>query len=133
MNRPEDIFAATAAVAPIPRCADGPVFSAPWEAQAFAMTVRLHEQGLFTWGEWADALAGAIRTAQAGGDPDDGSTYYEHWLAALENLVAAKGLTTRDGLAERRDAWDRAAHATPHGQPITLAADPLAAGSSVTR
>ncbi len=125
MSRPDDIYAAVAEIAPIPVCADGPVFSQPWEAHAFAMTLRLHEEGLFTWAEWAQALSGAIRAAQEAGDPDDGSTYYLHWLTALEGLVAEKGVVGADTLEDRRAAFDRAARATPHGQPILLENDPL--------
>ena len=106
----------------LPRGGDGsPVFREPWQAQAFAMAVRLHEAGHFTWTEWAAALAEQIRLAQAAGDPDLGDTYYQHWLAALEQLVAAKGLVGADELATRKDAWAAAARATPHGQPIELA------------
>ena len=115
-------------IAPIPRCDDGaPVFQAPWEAQAFAMTLALHARGLFTWPEWAAVLAAEIKRAQAAGDPDDGLTYYWHWLAAVERLVIEKGVATSQALDERRAAWDRAAHATPHGQPIILQNDPLGA------
>ena len=128
LSRPDDVFTAAASVAPIPVCADGPVFTAPWEAQAFAMTLRLHERGVFTWSEWADALASAIRNAQAAGDPDDGSTYYAHWLAALETIIASKGVTSPDALEDRRAAFDRAARATPHGEPVLLENDPLARG-----
>ena len=85
---------ATQEVPSIPRDADGPVFREPWEAQAFAMTLALHERGLFTWSEWAAALAKQIKRAQAAGDPDTGETYYSHWLAALEKLVADKGVAT---------------------------------------
>ena len=98
----------------------GPVFGAPWEAQVFALAVRLHEAGHFTWREWADRLAVEIRRAQEQGDPDLGMTYYQHWLAALEGLVAEKGLLTPDALARRKAEWDAAARATPHGQPIAL-------------
>jgi nitrile hydratase accessory protein len=101
--------------------AGAPVFRAPWEAQAFALAVRLHEAGHFTWREWADRLAREIRRAQAAGDPDLGDTYYLHWLAALEGLVAEKGLVGAEELARRKAEWDAAAHATPHGQPIELA------------
>ena len=120
MSQP-DLFGA---LPEIPRDAAGPVFRAPWEAQAFAMAVALHERGAFTWTEWAAALAIEIKAAQAAGDPDSGDTYYSHWLAALEKLVAAKALTSSTELATRRDQWDRAARATPHGQPIELANDP---------
>ncbi len=126
MSLPEALSEAAAAVAPIPRGDDGaPVFAAPWEAQAFAMTLALHERGLFTWTEWAAALAKEIKQAQGAGDPDDGSTYYRHWLSAIERLAAEKGVTSAAALHERRAAWDRAAHATPHGQPILLENDPL--------
>ena len=100
--------------------AGAPVFQAPWEAQAFAMAVRLHEAGHFTWAEWAERLAQAIKRAQAAGDPDRGDTYYHHWLAALEGLVAEKGLIAADELRQRKAEWDAAARATPHGQPIEL-------------
>jgi nitrile hydratase accessory protein len=113
----------------IPRGADGPVFREPWEAQAFAMAVALHQRGRFTWSEWAAALAAEIKAAQAAGDPDTGETYYRHWLAALEKLVAAKALADRGELETRRAQWDRAARATPHGQPIELANDPEARAS----
>ncbi|MFM9921496.1 nitrile hydratase accessory protein [Variovorax sp. H27-G14] len=104
----------------MPRDADGPVFSAPWEAQAFAMALALHEGGLFTWPEWAETLAAQIAAAQAAGDPDTGETYYRHWLAALETLVARKGASSHDELARYRHAWDHAADRTPHGEPIAL-------------
>ncbi len=126
LSQHEDIARAAAEIAPIPRGEDGePVFREPWEAQAFAMTLALHERGLFTWPEWAEALSRAIKRAQAAGDCDDGSTYYHHWLAAIEALVSRKGIASEQGLAERREAWHRAAHATPHGQPILLENDPL--------
>ncbi len=107
----------------IPREADGPVFREPWEAQAFAMALALHERGLFSWARWAATLAEEIKRAQAAGDPDTGETYYRHWLAALERLVAETGVTTRETLARYHDAWDRAADRTPHGQPIELKPD----------
>ena len=100
---------------------DAPVFREPWEAEAFALAVKLHEAGVFTWPEWAAALAEEIKRAQAAGDPDQGDTYYRHWLAALERLVAGKHLSDQAELARYRDAWKRAADRTPHGSPIQLA------------
>ena len=119
-----DPVAAAAAVVPgIPRDARGPVFQEPWQAQAFAMALQLNARGVFAWSEWAAMLGEEIRKAQASGDPDDGSTYYRHWLATLERMVATKGLATTEALARTRDAWDRAAERTPHGQPIELRPD----------
>ena len=111
---------ATAAVPSIPCDAEGPVFKEPWEAQAFAMTLSLHERGLFTWPEWAATLSAEIKRAQAAGDPDTGETYYHHWLNALERLVAEKQVTDRATLKRYHDAWDHAADRTPHGTPIVL-------------
>lgn len=107
----------------LPRDEDGLVFREPWEAQAFAMTVRLHEEGHFTWPEWAACLAGEIAAAQDAGDPDLGDTYYLHWLKALERIVTKKGLLSAEDLSRRKDAWDRAARTTPHGDPIVLPED----------
>ena len=113
-----------------PRAADGPVFGAPWEARAFALALALRERGLFGWPEWAEILAEEIRRAQASGDPDLGDTYYRHWLAALERLVAEKGAAEPAALARACAAWRRAAARTPHGAAIMLAAeDFLAAGN----
>ncbi|MFP4593204.1 nitrile hydratase accessory protein [uncultured Ralstonia sp.] len=97
-----------------------PVFGAPWQAAVFAMTLALHERGLFTWSEWAAHLGAAIRDAQAAGDPDHGDTYYDHWLTALERLATEKAWVTGDLLQQRRQAWDEAARRTPHGKPIQL-------------
>lgn len=109
-----------AALPELPFDDNGPVFRAPWEAQAFAMTLALHERGVFTWQEWAHALSEAIKDAQAAGDPDHGDTYYAHWLHALERLSTAKGCVSPATLEQRRIDWDEAARATPHGQPIVL-------------
>ena len=120
---PKPALRVVTAVPGIPRDADGPVFREPWEAQAFAMALVLHERGMFTWSEWASTLGDEIKRAQAAGDPDTGETYYQHWLKALERLVAEKGVTTGETLRRYRDAWDHAADRTPHGQPIELRPD----------
>ncbi len=114
------------AIPGLPRDRDGPVFTAPWEAQAFAMALALHKRGLFTWPEWAATLGAEIKRAQAAGDPDRGDTYYRHWLAALERLVAEKGVADPGTLARYRNAWDHAADRTPHGHPITLRSEEFA-------
>jgi nitrile hydratase accessory protein len=101
----------------IPRDGDGPVFRAPWEAQAFAMAVKLHEAGHFTWTEWAERLAAEIAADR---EHDDGTRYYHYWLAALEKVVADKGLIGGAELERRAEKWVEAAKRTPHGQPIVL-------------
>jgi nitrile hydratase accessory protein len=104
----------------LPRDEDGPVFKSPWEAQAFAMTLSLHARGAFTWREWAETLARELAAAAARGEPDDGTHYYEYWLAALEKLIAGKRLISGTELERRVDEWDAAAQATPYGKPIEL-------------
>jgi nitrile hydratase accessory protein len=112
----------------LPQAGDDPVFAEPWEAHSFALVLTLYEKGLFTWPEWAATLADEIKAAQAAGDPDTGETYYRHWLAALERIVAAKKVTTPDALARYQAAWDAAADRTPHGKPIELRAEDFRVG-----
>jgi len=100
----------------LPRDAEGPVFAEPWQAQAFALTLKLYEGGAFTWPEWADALSHELAA-----DPtDDGSRYYEHWVAALEGLVTARNLAAQNELHARKMAWKDAYLHTPHGKPVEL-------------
>jgi nitrile hydratase accessory protein len=106
----------------LPHDAAGPVFNAPWEAQAFAMAVALHARGVFTWREWAGTLAAVIAEVAARGEPDTGETYYRHWLTALERITLRAGLVGETELAARRGEWQQAAQRTPHGQPIELRA-----------
>jgi nitrile hydratase accessory protein len=109
-----------AALPRLPRDEGGPVFAEPWQAQAFALAVKLSEAGHFTWKEWAAALADEIRAAADRGDADDGSRYYEYWLAALERLVTSKGLTDSTALLDKKEAWADAYRHTPHGTPVEL-------------
>jgi nitrile hydratase accessory protein len=107
----------------LPRDQGGPVFAEPWQAQAFALAVKLSEQGHFTWKEWAATLADELKAADNRGEPDDGTHYYEHWLAALERLVVAKGLTDREAMRVRKEAWADAYRHTPHGKPVEMKPD----------
>ena len=110
------------ALPPLPRDEGGPLFAEPWQAQVFALAVKLSEAGCFTWKEWAAALAAELKAAADRGEPDDGSRYYEHWTAALEKLVETKGLLDAAALRERKEAWADAYRHTPHGKPIELGA-----------
>ena len=100
----------------LPRDADGPIFAEPWQAQAFALTLKLHEGGAFTWPEWAATLSAEL----ALDSHDDGSRYYEHWVAALETLVTARSLAAPSDLATRKSEWAQAYRRTPHGSPVEL-------------
>ncbi len=122
MSRPEtNVAAERFATSPLlPRDEEGPVFAEPWEAQAFVMAVQLSEKGHFTWTEWTIALGVQLQAAVRRGEPDDGSRYFEHWIAALEHLVVNKKLTDSTALGERKEAWADAYHHTPHGQPVEL-------------
>ena len=120
-SQPDAATAERVAMLPrLPRDGGGPVFAEPWQAQAFALAVKLSEQGHFTWKEWAAALADELKAAENRGEPDDGTHYYEHWLAALERLVVEKGLTDREAMRERKEAWTEAYLHTPHGRPVEL-------------
>jgi len=106
----------------LPRDSEGPVFAEPWQAQAFALAVKLSEQGYFTWKEWAASLAAELKAAADRGEPDDGSRYYQHWLRTLERLVAERGLATPEAMLDRKEAWADAYRHTPHGKPVVLGA-----------
>jgi nitrile hydratase accessory protein len=118
---------------PDSRATEARVFDEPWEAHAFALTLALHERGVFSWREWSDALAAVLAEARVRGDADTGRAYYRHWLAALERLTARKGLVDDASLAQRRRAWAEAARRTPHGQPIELGAAVGASRAPVRR
>ena len=90
-----------------------PVFAEPWQARAFALVLKLAERGHFTSSEWTAALSREVTG-------DDGSHYYEHWLAALEKLVVDKGLMDPSSLLARKQAWRDAYLHTPHGKPVEL-------------
>lgn len=125
MSRPDanDDAAKCFATSPLlPRDEEGPVFAEPWEAQAFAMAVKLSEEGHFTWMEWTIALGEQLQAALRRGEPDDGSRYFEHWIAALEHLVVDKNLTDLTALSERKKAWADSYRHTPHGHPVELGA-----------
>jgi len=126
LSQPDGI-ARFAAADGLPRDADGPVFEDGWQAEAFALTVRLHEAGCFSWNEWAATLAGVLREVRDRGEVDDGSRYYDHWLVALERLVTAKRMFSTSDLDQRKAAWAEAYRSTPHGEPVEL---PAASGTA---
>lgn len=102
-------------------------FDEPWQAQAFALVEHLRERGVLTAGEWNVALSRALEKQNPAAGGND---YYDCWLAALENLLDERGLIASAAVAAASAAWQRAAHATPHGQPVLLENDPLQAEDS---
>jgi nitrile hydratase accessory protein len=122
LNRPDSTAEPESlAVLPrLPRDAGGPVFAEPWQAEAFALAVRLSAQGCFSWKEWAAALADELAAAPQHSEADDGSLYYQCWLTALERLVVAKGLADPASLLAQKEAWAEAYRTTPHGLPVEL-------------
>lgn len=88
----------------LPRDAQGPVFAEPWQAQVFAVVVKLTEAGELTWQEWAERLGRVLREAEERGAFDTGERYYEHWLTAVERLVVDKDLARREELIREGEA-----------------------------
>jgi nitrile hydratase accessory protein len=121
LSQPADL-ARFAADERLSRDEQGPVFAEPWQAEAFALTVRLYEAGGFTWPEWADTLAAVVGEVRDRGEVDAGSRYYEHWLVALERLITEKQVLSASDLDRRKAAWTGAYLSTPHGQPVELQA-----------
>jgi nitrile hydratase accessory protein len=122
LNRPDAIqqLGNLPALPELPRDEGGPVFAEPWQAEAFALAVRLSAQGYFAWKEWASVLADELAVAAQRGEPDDGSRYYQCWLTALERLVAAKRLADPQELLTYKESWAEAYRSTPHGKPVEL-------------
>ncbi len=121
MNAADSTFGVDIEVLPaLPHVEGDPVFAEPWQAQAFALAVRLSSAGHFTWTEWSHALGAELRAAAERGEPDDGSKYYHHWVAALERLVTSRGLAGAAALTVRKEAWAEAYRSTPHGMPVEL-------------
>jgi nitrile hydratase accessory protein len=122
LNQPDPVSEPNNLAAPpnAPRIPKEPVFAEPWQAEAFALAVNLSARGYFTWKEWTTALAEELDAAGRRGQPDDGSRYYQHWLAALERLLTDKHLADPQALLARKEAWAEAYRRTPHGQPVEL-------------
>ena len=97
-----------------------PVFAEPWEAHAFAITVKLSENGLFKWSEWTNTLAEEIKEVKDQGHPDFGNTYYQFWLSALETILLKKNILKKTDLKSMIEQWRHAYLSTPHGNPVKL-------------
>ena len=94
----------------MPRDDDGPVFAEPWQAQAFAAVVELIESGIVSRGEWADRLGATFKAAEARGDFDTGTRYYDHWLETLEQVVLEKALVVQPELDREKEEIEASDH-----------------------
>lgn len=99
---------------------DEPIFAEPWNAQALAMADLLVKSGKILQSDWAETLATEIVVAKAAGHADTRETYYMAVLSALERLLVAKDSISYSELEQRREDWEHAYLATPHGQPVAL-------------
>ena len=102
-----------------PPMANGEVlFDAPWQGRVFGMARVLAEAGCFTWDDFRAHLIAQIGAwdRSAGGDLPPGEAaadyrYYDHFLAALQAVLAEKGLLAPTALEDRVNLFaDR-----PHG------------------
>jgi nitrile hydratase accessory protein len=93
----ERVVGAMQGAAGMPRKNGELVFEEPWQGRVFGMAVALHEQALYDWEEFRQALIAQIAAAEARGGP---FVYYEIWLATFEELLAKKGLLTPEELEE---------------------------------
>lgn len=106
----------------LPEAAE-PVFTAPWQARAFALTVQLNDSGLLPWSTWAGVFSRHLGKVQPHGQNaveagDD--SYYRAWLSALQEVLQSLGIVGYDEVDSVAEAWQAAARATPHGKPIEL-------------
>jgi nitrile hydratase accessory protein len=112
-----------------PDVAEDPVFAEPWQAQAFAMTMQLSQRGAFTWGDWVEAFSTEIRTHPTQPGEDNTVAYYRQWLAALETILTARGLSTAEEISGTQELWRQAYLNTPHGLPVALENASLGCGA----
>ena len=98
-----------------------PVFEAPWHAQVFALTVHLHERGLFTWPDWATGFGATLARHGLERELNGGDDYFNAWLETLETVLREAGQADAVQVEAVRAAWENAYLSTPHGQPVRLA------------
>ena len=99
-----------------------PTFAEPWQARAFACAVALSRRGLYTWGEWVQALGAEIAAHPARCGEGPGDAYHRQWLATLETLAGLKAIASAAEIDARAEQWRTAYLNTPHGQAVKLEA-----------
>lgn len=101
---------------------DTPVFSEPWHAQVFALTVHLSDKGVFSWPEWAACFSATLSQHGLHKELDGGDDYFTAWIAALEQILETRGVAEAAVLDQLKAQWTQAYLTTPHGAPVKLAA-----------
>jgi hypothetical protein len=107
-------------IKPFKRMDSEPVFDEPWQAQVLAMVDTLIANGVIEATAWSDTLGSELKKAQRLGASDDITTYYNAALQALEQLLDQNTDISGSEVTNKRDAWEQAYLATPHGQPVKL-------------
>ena len=97
-----------------------PVFTEPWQAQAFALVNQLVANQQLQWADWTAHFSECIRADENLNGPDDGTRYYEIWLIALESLVKKYKWLDSEDIDARKQDWHQAYLDTPHGKPVKL-------------
>lgn len=101
--------------------APDPVFTEPWHAQVFALTVHLNEAGHFNWSDWAIRFGATLKRHGVHKELDGGDDYFMAWLETLEHFLASMRMADAQDLASVKAAWESAYLSTPHGKPVSLA------------
>jgi nitrile hydratase accessory protein len=98
-------------------------FDHPWELRAFAMAVAAYHNGQYEWSEFQLSLIDSIRRWEAEGGTEPWS-YYEHWLEALETVLAGSGALSDAVLDDRTKAVlttpRNANHHEAHREPVAV-------------
>ncbi len=124
---PEDRAAVDALVADLPagECPGDRGFDAPWQLRAFALAVAAHEAGQFEWTRFQTALIESIAQWEGTHDLDDSSwSYYEHWVAAFEDVLGQIGVLETTALEARTTEVlatpKNKNHHEPHPDPVAI-------------
>lgn len=98
-------------------------FNEPWEVRAFAMAVAAYHNGQYEWSEFQLSLIDSIKKWE-NGDGSEPWSYYEHWLEALETVLAGNGALSDAALDEKTRAVlatpKNANHHEAHREPVAI-------------
>lgn len=92
------------------------VFVEPWQSRAFGMAVTLYEAGVFTWSQFRAALIARISAWETAPVQEEGWSYYQHWLDALQDVLVGQGTVSAEEVTARARTLARRhpGHDHPH-------------------